>query len=103
MKQRQYKTTPKFRGYLFEREVKKKLEDLGFFVFRSTGSFKVDLIAFSPKGNVYWIECKLHRDLPQKEKQRWEEIAETYHAHFVVVNRFNLKQFLFLLKSNEGM
>lgn len=101
MQSRQYKTSPRFRGYLFEREVRKKLEELNFFVFRSPGSFLVDLVAFSPKKKVYWIECKIHRKPPLSEIEKWKEIARTYGAEYHVVTRDNLKEFLNRVKE-EG-
>jgi len=86
------------KGYMLERRVKKKLEEMGFFVLRSAGSHQVDLIAFSPQQKVYWIECKLHKKPSRREEEEWRKRAERYGAIYLVITRENLKSIINLLK-----
>ena len=105
MTKRQYKTPNKVRGSIFERNVRHRLEEIGFLVFRSAGSLGVDLIAISPNGKVYLIECKISRKPRDFEIDKWSKIASQYGAHYLYVNRNNLydviKQLKTELKTNS--
>ena len=45
-------------GFIYERELKRLLEDKGFFVVRSAGSFTVDLVAIKMNRNPIAFEIK---------------------------------------------
>jgi len=86
---RKYKTPAYLRGKMFEHKVKKELTAMGFLVFRISRSKPIDLIAISPSGKVYLIECKLHRVPYGKEKGEWEETASRYHTTYLAINAYN--------------
>ena len=71
------------KGYKFEREVKKFLEDVGYCVIRSAGSKKPDMIA-GKKGNVLVIECKYVSKnvvyLSKKEVDNLRHVAKQFNA-----------------------
>jgi Holliday junction resolvase len=58
-------------GRAFEYKTKKKLEQMGYTVFRTAGSHsKVDLIAYDIEHRVVWfIQCKAGH-LSEKERER---------------------------------
>lgn len=100
------------KGYRFEREVKEKLEKDGWFVIRSAGSKKPDLIAAKNK-KVVVIECKVSKNpvlyLQKKEVERLRKVASNFNAdamyavkykrkiYFVFTNQLTEKEASFIL------
>jgi len=80
------------KGRAFEYKVKKELSALGFLVFRVSRSKPLDLIAISPKGRVFLIECKLHGSPPKGEKMMWDDIASKYGVSYLVINSKNRRE-----------
>ncbi len=101
------------KGYRFEREVKDKLEKEGWFVIRSAGSKKPDLIAAKNK-KVVVIECKVSKNpvlyLQKEEVEKLRNVASNFNAdamyavkyrrkiHFVFTNQLYEKDSSFSLK-----
>ena len=101
------------KGYRFEREVKEKLEKDGWFVIRSAGSKKPDLIAAKNK-KVVVIECKVSKNsvlyLQKDEVEKLKKVASNFNAdamyaikykrkiHFVFTNQLHEKGSSFSLK-----
>ena len=96
-----YKTSNKRRGTLFEYRIKKKLEELGFTVFRSAGSKPIDLIAFSPNGNVYLIECKLRGYASRQQKEKERELAKRINATYLIITSRNQSEVFRDIKRRE--
>ena len=65
----------KLKGIRFEREVKRYLEDKGFFVVRQSASLFPDIIAID-KINVYFIECKVNKYVSKAEKKKLRDLLE---------------------------
>jgi len=100
---KKYKTPAYLRGKMFEHKVKKELQSMGFLVFRISRSKPIDLIAISPSGKVYLIECKLHRVPYGKEKEEWEEIASRYHVAYLAINTYNRHEiYTKLIETEQG-
>lgn len=74
------------KGYLFEREIKLKLESDGWTVIRSAGSKKPDLVA-AKGGKIVIIECKSTASdiiyLEKEEVMRLQKAAEAFGAECV--------------------
>ena len=63
------------RGANFEREVKKYLEEMGYYVMRSAGSKGLaDLIALK-KGKTLLIQCKISGDISPKEFNAFTDLG----------------------------
>jgi len=79
--------------------VKKELAGLGFLVFRISRSKPLDLIAISPKGKVFLIECKLNGLPSGEERRRWQGIASKYNVSYLAINRKNRKEIYRIMTS----
>lgn len=65
------------KGYTFERELKKDLENKGWCVIRSGGSKKPDMVA-AKNGKILIIECKsTTKDNIYLEKEEVEKMKKT--------------------------
>jgi len=64
------------RGRSFEYTVKKKLETLGYRVFRCAGSKPIDLIAISKEMGTVLIECKAREKVYPVDKILLEALAK---------------------------
>ena len=86
------------KGYRFELEVKKFLEQQGFLVFRSAGSHSpVDLVAFKliqpdignnfPELTPYFIQCKATQEtyVPKRELKRYLAFVKQWHTSLFIV------------------
>lgn len=80
------------RGRDFEYVCKWELERRGFVVFRCAGSKPFDLIAFSPSGRVYFIECRLSGKISKSKREVQEELAERCGATYVILTREDYMQ-----------
>lgn len=87
------------RGADFERQLKRYLEGLGYFVIRSAGSKgPVDLVAFdtlypAERGDKpFFIQCKLSGRISEKNMQYFTEIAEQCGAQAVIATPQNFKE-----------
>jgi len=69
---------PKRKGISFEREVRKYLEEAGYFVVRQAASSFPDLIAVAQTGRIYAYECKVNGKISSKEKKKLIELYERY-------------------------
>jgi Holliday junction resolvase len=70
---------PKRKGIEFERAVRKKLEERGWFVVRQACSAFPDLIAFSPGGFPVAIECKYNGYLSPEERDKLYALEDAHH------------------------
>lgn len=74
------------KGYIFERELKIKLEKEGWYVIRSGGSKKPDIIA-AKNGKIIVIECKSSKDkkvyIEEEEVENLRKVAENFRADCV--------------------
>ncbi len=77
------------KGNRFEREVKKQLEKLGFFVCNQKSSRFPDLIAISPSKDIYFIECKTNKYISKTEKEKLltQPFGEPFFAYPVIIDR----------------
>jgi len=69
------KISRKKKGTNFENYVKRKLEFLGYKVFRCAASKPIDLIALAP-GEVVLVECKDYENPPRSGFSTLLELAE---------------------------
>jgi len=80
------------KGYAFERELKLKLESDGWYVIRSGGSKKPDLVAGKDK-KIIIIECKVTKNkkiyLEKDEVSHLKDIAEAFGAEAVYAIKKN--------------
>lgn len=81
--------TPYQKGRDFEYSVKRSLEARGFVVFRLAGSKPLDLIAFSPKGKVYLIECKKMNYISREQREAQMALAKRIGAEYLIITREN--------------
>lgn len=81
--------SPYARGRAFEYRVKSLLEGLGLVVFRLARGRPFDLVALSPRGNVYLVECKLRGRPDRRQREAQEAIARRVGARYVVVTSEN--------------
>ncbi len=65
----------KGKGIRFERQVRKYLEDKGFFVVRQASSKFPDIIAID-KINVYFIECKVNKYISKEEREKFKQLYD---------------------------
>ena len=98
-----YKTSGYVRGRAFEYRVKALLESMGFVVFRLAGSKPFDLIAFSPKGNVYLIECKLRGKPSRYQREKQENIARRIGAEYILITSKNKYEVVEKIREKEGL
>ena len=74
------------KGYVFERELKQKLEKEGWKVIRSAGSKKPDLIA-AKKGKIIIIECKVTDSktiyLQEEEVENMKGVSKEFNAEAI--------------------
>ncbi len=83
------------KGYKFEWEVRKFLEERGYYVIRSAGSKKPDIIA--GKGyEVLVIECKY------TSKNKLYISKDEVKNLLFVADMFNAKPFFLVKKKNKG-
>jgi len=87
------------RGREFEYKVKRILEAHGFVVFRCAGSRPIDLIAFAPNRQIFFIECtRASKDRATIERQK--ALADRCGATYVLISRKNyLEEVRKLLRS----
>ena len=82
------------KGYVFEREVKLKLEKDGWRVIRSAGSKIPDLIA-AKDGKIIIVECKVseHKTiyLRDSEVKEIKEIAKSFNGDAVYAIKYKGK------------
>jgi len=69
------------KGSYFERTVRKYLEKRGYFVVRQAASSFPDLIAITPSGAVWMIECKVNKYLSKVEKEELMRLKLGYNAN----------------------
>lgn len=76
------------KGYKFERDVKKFLESQGYYVIRSAGSKKPDIIA-GKNGKVVVIECKYASKkavyLSKEEVENLKVVAKHFKAEPLIL------------------
>lgn len=75
------------RGRNWEYEVKKRLEGVGWTVYRSAGSKPCDLLAFRPGRTPLWVECKIGRKPSRGDVERLRSWAEAHGARYITVIR----------------
>jgi len=79
------------RGYYFEWQTMKYLEEKGYIVFRCSRSKPFDLIAFDVEnGVIYLIECKKSVVSPSKNQYKtqmeiYNRLKEKFNVKYVVV------------------
>ena len=78
----------KYKGSYFERKVKEKLENDGYYVTRNSASKCPDLLAFHPNKNTKLaVECKGH-DFPLKASEKAHlKLLEEKYGFFTYVAR----------------
>ncbi len=85
------------KGYKFEREVKLFLENEGFYVIRSAGSKKPDIIA-GKNGKVLVMECKYTSKsavyLDKEEVENLKRVAMHFNAEPVILIKKKYKGFI---------
>lgn len=74
------------KGYLFERDLKLKLEKDGWSVIRSGGSKKPDIVA-GKDGKIMIIECKVSKSnsvyISKEEVGNLEKVADNFGAECI--------------------
>lgn len=85
-------------GYNFERLTKKKWEEKGFYVIRSSGSHGIaDLVALcaGSSGNpmVYLIQCKTKGKISLQDRESLKNTASGIGATAVLVYRDEYKKY----------
>lgn len=105
--------TAKKKGSDFERLIKKKLQQKGYFVIRSPGSKgPFDLIAITPKNHlndlrlfpgphILAIQCKIKGKISETEKQKILEISQKYGFIPMLARKFNRKPVLIDLRDTS--
>lgn len=96
-----YKTPGYVRGRSFEYRIKKHLEAMGLIVFRLAGSKPIDLIAISPKGRIYFIECKLRGHANREQRIKQENLAKRVGAEYVIITSNNKYDVLTQIRKRE--
>ncbi|NPA38597.1 MAG: hypothetical protein GXN99_02260 [Candidatus Nanohaloarchaeota archaeon] len=90
------------KGYRFEREVKEKLEKDGWYVIRSAGSKKPDLIAAKDK-KVVVIECKVTKTpqlyLQKEEVEVLKAVASNFNADAMYAVKYKRKVHFFFIEN----
>jgi len=100
--------SPYRKGVKFEYKVRDKLAELGFLVIRCArskgtkwGFPSYDLVAVSPAGKVYLIECKAYNNARPEKRAR--EHAEKYKCEYVLITPSTLYPFLDKIKKELGV
>ncbi len=89
-----------FKGYKLERKVKDMLERDGWYVVRSAGSKKPDLIA-AKDGKIVVIECKATSKetlyLDKEEVKNLVDVSKHFNAQPMYAVKYNGKIYFFFL------
>ena len=85
------------KGYNFERRVRKYLESQNYIVFRCSRSKPFDLIAFSPDGTIYLIECKVTGRINKIQRYFQEKTVDEltnrgFNVKYAIVSPRNYKE-----------
>jgi len=88
------------KGYVFEKQVQKWFEDLGFLVIRQGGSKFPDLIAIPTKGDniqeVRLVECKYNKKPSKAEVAAMMQLEQRYNVRCLfAIKKKNKKGFEF--------
>lgn len=98
----------KSKGINFERTIKHKLEENGFFVIRQSASKFPDLVAFKKSKfygsnggivNLYFIECKVAKNFSKKEKIGLLGLSSRFGGHPILAYKENKEIKLYDLKT----
>ncbi len=83
-----------FKGYKLERKVKEMLEKEGWYVIRSAGSKKPDLIA-GKDGKIMVMECKVTSKpqlyLKKEEVKNLENVSKAFNGEGMYAIKYNTK------------
>lgn len=74
------------RGSVFERRIKRELEDVGYFVVKSGGSKgPVDLSVLDGSGNPYLLQCRKDGRLSKEDLAKLEKLGGDFRTAVVLV------------------
>lgn len=92
------------KGRQLEYAVRRKLQSLGYVVFRCAGSRPVDLIAFRD-GKILLVECKtgLNPHLPEHQAKRILDIAKQIPATCILAMRKKHQGIKWFIVTEQGI